>query len=497
MFGIDFFPTKVETIEKMLLYSDVIDKVVLEPSAGNGNIVEYVQQAGAKEVLACEIDANLRAILSTKCEIIAHDFLTLKKEDISHIHMIIMNPPFSKQVDHILHAWEIAPPGCEIITLCTDTLTNRFSHNKREYQIIELVENHGSSRSLGQCFKDAERKTEVWVGCLRLFKDGEPGMEFNGYFEMENEDIIDKHEEGLQSYNYIRDVVGRYVEILKNWDAVRAAEKHMNDMMSFFPFGITFGASVSSNESGHITKESFQKKLQASAWRMIFDQCKINKYMTSGVRSDLNKFIQNQVDVPFTVKNVYKMIQMIVGTHGSRMDKVIVEAFEAICQYSELNSSAGDKWKTNTNFLLNKKFIIPYICDYDKKYPILCKHTCVKGESRLEDIVKGLCFLTGTKYEETTDLRSSVNRNNIPWGETFTWEFFICKGHKSGTMHFTFKDPDILFKFNKRYGEIKGWNLSNEKPKRSNSKKKAEEASKQGTEVYCEPLIVNNEYQLF
>jgi len=498
IFGIDFFPTPEEVIKDMIQYSDIADKVVLEPSAGKGNIVDYLLQTGAREVIACEIDVNLRKILNTKCEVIADDFMTLKREDISHINMIIMNPPFSKQVEHILHAWSIAPAGCEIITLCNDSMIKKYSYDKKEQEIIELIENFGSSWSMGNCFKEAERRTDVWIGCIRIFKDGDPGMEFDGYFDMDNEDIIDQHEEGIQSYSYIRDVVSRYVEIMKNFDVVIEVEKHMNDMMSFFPFNISFSPTIGSfDKHGNVTKLSFQKQLQASAWKMIFNQCNIDRFVTSGVKEDLNKFIQQQQNIPFTVRNVYRMIQMIIGTHSQRMDQVIVEAFESICKYSDLNSSAGDKWKTNTNFLLNKKFIIPYVCDYDKRWPNEFTSVSYNGASRLDDLIKGLCFLTGIKYETVTDI-SHVLRCYIPWGQPFDWAFFTCKGHKSGTMHFVFQNEDLLYKFNRRYAEIKGWNLSNEKPKRSNSKKKAEEQSKQGTEVYHpDPIIINNEYQLF
>ena len=117
IFNQDFYPTPENVIADMLKMSDIQGKIILEPSAGVGNIVDYLQKAGAKEVIACEINDKFRAVLSGKCEIVGDDFLSMAKERISHIDMIVMNPPFSMAKDHILHAWEIAPDGCEIISL--------------------------------------------------------------------------------------------------------------------------------------------------------------------------------------------------------------------------------------------------------------------------------------------------------------------------------------------------------------------------------------------
>ena len=67
----------------------------------------------------------------------------------------------------------------------------------------------------------------------------------------------------------------------------------------------------------------------------------MHKYVTQGVKEDINKFVEQQTHVPFTMKNIYKMLEVIVGTHGSRMNKVLVEAFEKICSFSYENSTAG------------------------------------------------------------------------------------------------------------------------------------------------------------
>lgn len=133
IFNSELYPTTKEVIDRMMMGENVAGKIVLEPSAGTGNIVEWLQEAGAKEVLACEINSTLQKIVSRKCRLICDDFLKLTPEEISHIDMIVMNPPFSCASRHILHAYEIAPAGCQIIALCnSNTLDNTYSTEKKK-----------------------------------------------------------------------------------------------------------------------------------------------------------------------------------------------------------------------------------------------------------------------------------------------------------------------------------------------------------------------------
>ena len=76
----DFYPTPKEVIDQMMMNEDIIGKTVLEPSAGKGNIVDWLKNNGAAQVIACEKDPNLRKLLDGKCEIIADDFLTVTAE---------------------------------------------------------------------------------------------------------------------------------------------------------------------------------------------------------------------------------------------------------------------------------------------------------------------------------------------------------------------------------------------------------------------------------
>ena len=58
----DFYPTPAAVIDRMMMDEDVSGKTVLEPSAGSGNIVRWLQRNGA-DVIACENDPHLQLLL--------------------------------------------------------------------------------------------------------------------------------------------------------------------------------------------------------------------------------------------------------------------------------------------------------------------------------------------------------------------------------------------------------------------------------------------------
>jgi hypothetical protein len=482
MFGKDFYPTPVSAIELMMANTDVTGKVILEPSAGKGNIVDWLLANNAKRVLACENDDDLYSIVSKKCEMVSLDFFRLTAERISHIDMIVMNPPFSADEKHILHAWEIAPGGCEIISLCNSaTLDNRY--NRSRALLRELIQLNGSSEELSDCFIKAERETDVHISVVRLYKPVTGEMEFDGYFEMQEEE--DRQENAVMTFNSIQEVVSRYVGAVKMFDDVHSASNAINELMKPISdgLGISFGAHTSSNNNEYnvITRDIFKKALQKSAWKSVFHRFNMNKFVTQKLMGDINKFVEQQTAVPFTVKNIFKMIDLIVGTHAERMDNVLAEAFDQICSYSSENSTAGEKWKTNSNYKVNQKFIIPYMCENDMRWPNAHVHLNYRRDESLNDIVKALCYMTGIDYDTTSNIRHFASNLDMEWGQWYSWGFFEIRGYKKGTMHFKFQSIKLWEDFNRKVGEIKGWQL----PRKTDNKTKGTERTKAtGVEVF-------------
>lgn len=497
MFNKDFYPTPPEVITCMTAGFDLYGKTILEPSAGSGNIVDFCIGAGAN-VIACELDPKLRKITESKCRVIAHDFLKVESDQVSHIHAIIMNPPFSADEKHIIHAWDIAPPGCHIVALCNwQTLDNRYTYGRQ--RLSTLLEDYGIKECLGQAFSTSERKTGVEVGLVKLYKPGS-SEDFGDYFSMEA-DEEEMQENGIMSYNAVREVVQRYVHAIKLYDEVVANGIKMNDLVGSLGMkDLTF---TCTQDKAQVTKETFAKDLQKKSWQWIFNKMNMEKYATKGLREDINKFVEQQTKVPFTMRNIYKMLELVVGTQSQRMDKAMLEVFDRLTSHYHENRYNVEGWKTNSHYLVNPKFIMPYIAPVSRwtDRPELNE----RQYSVIDDFMKALCYIKGKDYnkcltfrdrihyryiltkngkvlrdeffnnhfvphhlkdlkilEELSEKEPEANYDVLPpveWGKWFDWEFFEVRLYKKGTGHFKFKDMNLWGTFNQHIARIKGFPL--------------------------------------
>lgn len=514
IFNKDHYPTPQSIIEYMTATMDLQGKTVLEPSAGAGNIVDFCAGSGAT-VLACETSEPLRAILETKCRVIAEDFLRVTSPDVSHIHYIIANPPFSADEKHILHMWDIAPGGCEIVSLCNwETYENtRYSMKRKELR--NIIDNYGSCENLGSVFSDAERTTDAEIGMVRLFKPKQAGSddEFEGFF-MEEE--TEEQFNGLMSYNFVRDVVNRYTGALKIFDKQLELAQQMNEMTSSF-FSSNIALSMT-RDKAVITREEYRKDLQKSAWKFIFNKMNMEKYNTVKLQEQINLFVERQTKVPFTMRNIHKMLEIIIGTHKNRMDAALLDVFERLTSHHKDNRWNLEGWATNSHYLVNEKFIMPYVFynSYSWDNTTLKVQYGVKSYDLLDDFVKALCYITGEDYDKLPDLRRALGlrfwiydketgkpliakweygttvtydivgfqskddrgiqayldaghtlRPKPDFGEWFDFGFFTIKGFKKGTGHFRFKNKDVWAMFNQHVARLKGFPLPEAVKKKS------------------------------
>lgn len=453
IFNSEFFPTPEHVLDMMGI--DCLNRVCLEPSAGKGNIVDYLKKNDAREVLACESHVDLAEIVKTKARFLQHDFLTLRPEQISHIQLIVMNPPFSNADKHILHAWEIAPAGCEIIALCnSDTLDNDYTSRRKN--LLNTIKDYGNSSNLGNVFSDSERATNVSIGLIKLYKPGQGSNEFDGFFlEDEPEEL---QENGIMRFDGIKDIVQRYVGAVKLFDEHLIISDRMSSLTR--PFGIG-GFSIEVGHDNQIyDRETFKKELQKKAWRHLFDLMKLNKYLTSGVMEDINKFVEQQTKIPFTMKNIYKMFEIIVGTKDQIFDRALEEAVDKFTKHTHENRFNVEGWKTNAGYMLNPRFIIDWAVEYSK-YSDSISPRYSGSTDKLQDLIKVLCSITATTdFEHNYNIHYLIKKeNNIEQMKPNVWynySFFEVKGFKKGTMHIKFKDPKVCELLNRRYAKIKG-----------------------------------------
>lgn len=473
MFNKNFYPTPEAVVLEMIKGLDLTGKVVLEPSAGKGNIIDILKRKGAK-VLCCENNEDLAQIAKSKATFLKPDFFDVTAAEISHVDYIIMNPPFDHADDHILHAFNIAPKHAMIISLCNaSTIENPFSKKRKE--LVNIIQHYGEYTIDYNSFSESERKTEVATATIKIFAREEK-QDWSHYFDMSEDEIEEQHN-GIMPYNVVRDAVQRYVAAVRLYDNVSDIAVQMNSLVG--TFGVSQITLTLTEDKKEHKREEFKIELQKKAWQWVFDKLQMEKYVTESLMSEINKYCEDQKNIPFTMKNVYKMLEVIAGTHGERMKRVLVEVFDSLTKHYDENRFMVEGWKTNSHYMINQKFILPYVVNISitSTYP----SDSYNGNSKkLEELIKALCYLTGKQYDRTehslrnllyvsTDYKWITNdqgqqerikyytKEPKEFNKWYDWNFFEIKFFKKGTAHIKFKDKKVWLLFNESVSKIKGY----------------------------------------
>lgn len=141
-----FFATPRELADRLVKLADIEEKhLILEPSAGQGAIVEAVIRAQPESLVHCyelmDINRNVLA-KNSDAIILGEDYLTATPP--TQFDRIIANPPFSKNqdIDHIRKMYKDLRRGGRMVTVAS--LHWRFCDNKKEMQFREWLDQVGS-----------------------------------------------------------------------------------------------------------------------------------------------------------------------------------------------------------------------------------------------------------------------------------------------------------------------------------------------------------------
>lgn len=518
MFHNEFYPTPLFVIEMMLNGVDVENKICYEPSAGKGDIITELYNKGAQKVYYSEITKDLSVICDSKNGIhISDNVFDVRAEDISNVNLIVMNPPFSNAVKHILHLHSIMSDGCELIAIMNKDNFNGHTRQRGISELERIVKEFGEFVDLGSVFENAERETKVDVRMVKIKKPSNNQEDFfDGFFLDDDQEYS---EQGIVQYNVVRDLVGRHVEAIKCFDRQMNEAVKMNEIVSGF-FALDMGLNITSNQKS-ITRNEFIRKLKIQSWKWVFDNLNIKKYATQKLKENINLFIEQNSHIPFTMKNIYVMISNIVNTSGDRMNMVIEEVFDNMTKHYSENRYDVEGWKTNEQYLLGKKFIYPCLEPYSKDNLYKIDNNVLIGYrygnfERIEDLHKAVCFIEGKNYDLIPELQNllrfkyHIYCNGVPlrgnfekfkilnsyvygygctnkyddnekylnklksdypqynfeykfididYGKWYETEFFMIKCFKKGTIHFEFKDKDVWGRFNQKVAELKGFPL--------------------------------------
>ncbi len=149
-----YFPTPPEVAKRLIDLAEIeAGMSVLEPSAGQGGIADFIPQGCLIDCI--ELLPDNVAVLAKKGYMVqACDFLSIEPKPL--YDRAVMNPPFEKQadIDHVTHAWGCVRPGGKLAAIMSAGVL--FRENRKSAMFRELAEKYGYIERLPeQSFKES------------------------------------------------------------------------------------------------------------------------------------------------------------------------------------------------------------------------------------------------------------------------------------------------------------------------------------------------------
>jgi hypothetical protein len=506
MFDEEFYPTSRKLIEKMLEdYKETNSRfkdynlqnlTILDPSAGKGDILDFISKQTNRDDLYCiESDPELQHILRSKgYQLIADDFLNYSGE--YYFDLILMNPPFSKGVDHFLKAWNILTEGNIVCLLNAETINNPCTAKRKTLESI--INYYGSVEIIEKPFSDAERKTNVNVALVKITKQSNQN-DFDFQFQNKtNEEAPEFSEENIKNQIAINDIIGnlliQYDETKKAFvnyiKARKRLEFYSKDLLGQYESIVDIADKSFDKYEDISYKNSYNRfisRLKKSAWHNILKKTNIERYMTSAVQKNFQEFSQHQGSMDLTKENIYSVIQMLFENRDNILQQAVESVFDLFTMYHEENRIYFEGWKTNNSWKVNRKVVLPQFVRYGeymdndhlRNYGAKFKVNIFNRE-RHQDIDKALCYISGKSFETIKTIGEALEFHfdqlgDIKTGESFdnTCEstFFKIKFYKKGTVHLYFKDKKLWEQFNIIACQAKSWLPPSDNTNKQNEQK--------------------------
>lgn len=517
MFAKELYPTTKELILKLLKpyeyqkdYSHSrymgkydISGSVLDPSAGTGNILEFLQEniKNSVELFAIEIDSELQQTLRGKdFQVIDSDFLEFQDDE--YFDFIIMNPPFSNGADHLMKAIEIANNTKIACILNAETIRNPYTNKRKE--LLSIIEKFGSYEFVTGAFEQAERKTSVEVVLIWLdIKKEETRFNFD-FVTMDEIKVnfdFDIQNNSIAKADMIGNLKLRYAEVQKAYEEKLKADQKYNYYLTAFLDGEGYKVNGDIERREGTPQQKFNylsRKLKRFMWKHTIDKLDLKKFMSSNVLRNFEQFISQQANMSFSKENVFSFFDFIMNNRVNIIEQAIIEVFEDLTSrgYTE-NRMYIETWKTNDAYKVNRKVIAPaYV-----KYGDYMSNDSLKtygdtfslgysswSSSKLSDLDKVLRYISGKDESEVISISDAIERQFKRIGKVRTGDkfdsncqstFFDIKFYKKGTIHLKFRDVDLWKEFNYRACDGKNWLPNDEKRKWQESKKPIKKEKKE------------------
>ncbi|MBC3871743.1 DUF4942 domain-containing protein [Undibacterium oligocarboniphilum] len=412
---------------------------------------------------------NLKEI-GSNLKIVGYDFL--QTESLATVTHVIMNPPFSEGVTHVLHAWDIVYEAEIVAIINAETIRNPYSADRK--RLVELIQKYGTVEFLKDEFiHDVERKTKVEVALIYLEKIPDNGFdvaailsELSPRKKVEDLEPEINHALALPG-NLVENTFERY-HIAVN-AAVKSIQANMVSECAENSLGVTLevmqSKGVNNNFRLNSDKRSFQKamnvqlrkkmdELTRKAWSQIIRSSLLTDKLSNQARRKMESEAESIFQLEFSIGNVHGFLAGLYASLGDIYADMICGMFDSIIGRDSDNVAFFKTWKSNEKHrfgmrIRRSRFIFPLRMSFSGLN--------YEAEQFLADIDKVFGYLHGIsgKYN---GLVAGFQNNLHANGERAKTEYFDYRYYPGvGSIHIFPKSHQVIEKLNLFVGKRRQW----------------------------------------
>jgi hypothetical protein len=488
----NFYPTPKKLIDKMIAKIQGHPQYILEPSAGKGDLIEGIKahvSSGARhycrpfehaKFAAIEVDPDLQATLRGKhLKVIDSDFLAYAGQD--KFDAIIMNPPFDNGDLHLLKAIEVMYRGQIVCLLNAETIRNPDTKTRKAL-LRKLDELGAKIEYIKNAFKDAERTTGVEVALIyiKIDRKVEDDLFADCKDKAQKATAKIKGKQEVSTGKTIAEMVAEYNEIIRlGTETIVGYYRNYNKVGKYL-------AMFDAEAKSHYRREDddLTTKLQDSVnellvsvrkdfWRRVLNLEEVNSRMTSAKQKEFEHQLTERCHMDFTESNIRQFVLNIIGGYEQTMIDAVIDIFDMFtirhCYHGEAhekNIHYFNGWKTNNAFKVGKKVVIPIYGSYDGAFFRDAKFSWGRWDlnyaaaATLGDIDKVMAYFDGMQgYFSISNAITRAfgdGKHNVQTSGIESTYFKITV-FKKNTIHLTFRNEDVLRRFNLVACRGKGW----------------------------------------
>ena len=466
MFNDGFYPTPKSLIHKMIKKIKGSPGRILEPSAGRGDIIEALKEEQRYgKIYAIENDPELQAMLrGKKIDLLDSDFLGYAGMD--KFDLILGNPPYAECDKHLLKAIDILYRGQIIFLLNAETLRNPCT-NTRKTLISRLSSLGAEIEYLPNEFRNAERPTGVEVALVNIIIDRK--VEDDLFADCSDSihvkvPVVSEECKDVSTRKGIEELVAEYNEVIRI-----GTETIISYYRNYRKIGGYIAISCNCSDKIYDAASDLTGKMQVklndllenarkSFWRKSLNLEAIKSRLTAKRQAEFEEQLECNSKMDFTEYNLRQFVLNFIGGYSRTMTDAVMEIFDMFTARYAFTDGMFDSnihyfngWKSNNAFKINKKVVIPVHGGYGRG-PFTeqwsGKWKLNWGvEDKLRDIDVVMASLDGKREYVTISqaLHKAFERGQSTKIES---TYFMLTAYKKGTLHLTFKDEDILRRFN-------------------------------------------------